>query len=233
VLVGMAALNPTVSAGVKSAIAKIKAKNPNTQINYLHTNASRVAAQDLGFVPGVTPINPASAKFVYLLGADCAAVPQIPADAFVVYQGSHGDMGAGRADVILPGATYIEKTGTYVNLEGRPQHTLRAGTKIGEAREDWKIIRALSEVVGAPLPYNTLDEVRTRLTEVSPTFGNIGTCEAVSFNPVSAEAVQSGKGPLKPYYTNHWMTNAISRSSVTMAKCTEQLPNATNSYIKA
>lgn len=225
----MGALDPAVSAGVRSAVAKLAAQNPNTKVSYLHTNASRVAAQDLGFVPGPTAVPVADAKVVYLLGADCAAVPQINDNAFVVYQGSHGDAGASRADVILPGATYIEKNGTYVNLEGRPQHAIKAGNLIGQAREDWKILRAVSEVLGTPLPYDTMDQVRQRLTDVSPTFGNIGNCEDVSFSSGITEDSRPS-GAFKPYYDNHWMTNAISRSSVVMAKCTAQLPNATNSY---
>lgn len=227
VLVGMAALDPAID--IRASLAKLRELNPKIQINYLHTNASRVAAQDLGLVPGPGPHD--TPKVVYLLGADCKAVDQIPSDAFVVYQGSHGDKGASRADVILPGATYVEKEGTYVNLEGRPQRAYPASTKIGDARDDWAILRALSEALGVPLPYSTLDEVRARLVQVSPTFGNIGNCEAVSFNDVPPLPPARSTGPLQKYYSNHWMTNAISRSSVVMAKCSTQLPTATNSYI--
>lgn len=229
ILVGMAALEPKINASIRASLAKISALYPKTKINYLHTNASRVAAQDLGFVPGPGPHEPA--KVVFLLGADCKAVDQIPEKAFVVYQGSHGDKGASRADVILPGATYVEKEGTYVNLEGRPQRAYPASTKIGEAREDWAILRALSEALGVPLPYNNVDEVRARLIQISPSFGNIGNCESVSFNDAATPAAKSLSGPLEKYYSNHWMTNAISRSSVVMAKCSSQLPIATNSYI--
>jgi len=230
ILVGMAALNPSVAAGVKASVQAIASKNPNTKISYLHTNASRVAAQDLGFVPGPGASAISAAKVVYLLGADCAAVPQINDKAFVIYQGSHGDAGAQRADVILPGTTYVEKSGTYVNLEGRPQHAFEAATPVGESREDWKIVRAISEVLGTPLPYDDIDQVRARLSDVSPTFSNVGKCESLSFSPVEA-AKGSAKGPVAPYFDNHWMTNAISRSSMVMAKCTNQLPKATNSYL--
>lgn len=231
-LVGMAALNPAIGASVKGAIAAIREKIPHIKINYLHTNASRVGALDLGFVPGEGSCAPQDAKWVYLLGADCAAVPMISPDAFVVYQGSHGDLGASRADVILPGATYVEKSGTYVNLEGRPQHAFPATNLIGQAREDWKIIRALSEVLDIKLPYDTEDQIRGRLTEVSPTFGNVGEIEAVSFHAPAVESSSNIGGSVTPYFDNHWMTNAISRSSIIMAKCSAQMPTATNSFNK-
>jgi NADH-quinone oxidoreductase chain G len=229
ILVGMGAL--ATNPGVKSAVQAIAKLNPNTKISYLHTNASRVAAQDIGFVPGVGAGSIESSKFVYLLGADCAAIPQISPSAFVVYQGSHGDAGASRADVILPGATYVEKDGTYVNLEGRPQRSYAASNTVGHAKEDWKIVRAVSEVVGKPLPYATLDAVRERLADVSPTFARIGVCEAVTFS-AQDDAQVAISGPFKPYYDNHWLTNVISRSSVTMGKCSNQMPKATNSYLK-
>lgn len=114
--------------------------------NVLHESASRVAALDIGFQPSASARSAGPAKFVYLLGADDYAEAEVPAGAFVVYQGHHGDKGATRADVVLPGAAYTEKSGLYVNFEGRVQQTRAAVPMVGDAREDWKIVRALSEV---------------------------------------------------------------------------------------
>lgn len=138
--------------------------------NVLHDAGGRVAALDLGFVPSPSAASAPPPKVVYLLGADDFGAADVPADAFVIYQGSHGDAGAARADLILPGAAYTEKPATYVNTEGRPQMAHPAVTPVGSAREDWKIVRALSEVAGATLPYDTLKGVRARLAQVSPTF---------------------------------------------------------------
>ena len=137
----------------------------------LHTAAARVAGLDLGLVPGkggrdVDAILEGAEKgeidVVYLLGADEIDTDRL-GKAFVIYQGSHGDRGAHRADVILPGAAYTEKDATYVNTEGRPQMTARAVFPPGEAREDWKIVRALSGVLGQPLPFNSVAELRAKM----------------------------------------------------------------------
>src|SRR4029450_357878 len=123
--------------------------------NVLHTAASRVAGLDLNFVPGKGNIDPAALDVGYLLGAD--ELDMVPLRApFVVYQGSHGDAGAERADVVLPGAAYTEKSATYVNLEGRAPSTARAAFPPGEAKEDWTILRALSAHAGHTLPYDAL-----------------------------------------------------------------------------
>lgn len=133
--------------------------------NVLHDTASTVAALDMGFVPfpGSTP---SDAKYVYNLCSDDYADADIPADAFVVYQGHHGDKGAARADVVLPGAAYTEKLGTYVNFEGRMQQTRAAISAPGDSRDDWKIVRAVSEMLGVTLPYDTIEAVQGRLAEV-------------------------------------------------------------------
>ena len=142
----------------------------------LHTAAARVAGLDLGLVPGkggrdVEAILDGAEKgeidVVYLLGADEIDTERL-GKAFVIYQGSHGDRGAHRADVILPGAAYTEKDATYVNTEGRPQMTARAVFPPGEAREDWKIVRALSAVLGQALPFNTAAELRAKMFAACP-----------------------------------------------------------------
>lgn len=118
-------------------------------------------------------------KVLFLLGADDHKITrdQLPADCVVIYQGHHGDAGATMADIILPGSAYTEKQGTYLNTEGRAQETLTAVTAPGMAREDWKIIRALSEVVGHALPYDTLDDIRERIERIAPHLTNYGRRE--------------------------------------------------------
>ena len=139
--------------------------------NVLQTASARVAGLDLGLV---APKSAAPAKAVYLVGADDFATADIPKDAFVVYQGHHGDKGATIADVILPTTAYTEKDSAYCNTEGRLQYTKTAVVAPGEARDDWKVLRALSEVMGKPLPYDTLYEVRERIAEIAPNMNTIG-----------------------------------------------------------
>lgn len=197
--------------------------------NVIHDNASRVAALDIGFAPSAAARKYSGpVKMVYLLGADDFADADIPADAFVVYQGHHGDKGAARADVVLPGAAYTEKAGTYVNFEGRVQATRTAVPLIGEAREDWKILRAVSEVLGKPLPYDTREQLQARLTDVAPHFARKESIEAPvwlngqfikSLDAKSSAAAASGV--LRSPISNFFMTDAISRASQTMAKCVQ------------
>ena len=154
--------------------------------NLLHTAASRVGGLDLGLVPGkggldVAGMVKAAGKgdldVLYLLGADEIDVSAL-GDAFVIYQGHHGDVAAPRADVILPGAAYTEKNATYVNTEGRPQRAKLAVFPPGDAKEDWKILRALSEAVGKKLPLDTLSQVRARMEEIAPQLTDIDVIQA-------------------------------------------------------
>jgi NADH dehydrogenase (ubiquinone) Fe-S protein 1 len=196
--------------------------------NVLHDSASRVAALDVGFLPSAAArASKAAPKFVYLLGADDYADAEVPADAFVVYQGHHGDKGAARADVVLPGAAYTEKVGSYVNFEGRVQQTRPATPLVGDARDDWKILRALSEVLGKPLPYDTPEQVQARLVEVAPHFAHANSAEAAmwlngEYIKAIAELAKkqaAGSGVLGTTIKNFYMTDAISRASQTMARC--------------
>jgi NADH-quinone oxidoreductase subunit G len=196
--------------------------------NVLHTAAGRVGGLDLGFVPGAGGkdlqgiLDGAAAgniEVIYLLGADELDTERL-GEAFVIYQGHHGDAGARRADVVLPGAAYTEKNATYVNLEGRPQRTWRAVHPLGEAREDWKIVRALSEKLGKRLPYDTLDAVRKRLCDAAPSFRALGQVEPAAFNSFGKPGSLSAEPFVSPI-TNYYMTDPISRSSETMAKCVE------------
>jgi len=228
VVLGMSGLRREDAAAVKAAVANLVKNVPNlltdswNGFNVLHTAAARVGALELGFVPSGDCSTPA--EFVYLMGADDFNEDQVPADAFVVYQGHHGDKGATRADVIFPGAAYTEKHGTYVNTEGRVQRAKRAKAPIGDAREDWAIIRALSEVCGRELPYDSLDGVRERMAEVSPTLLIEGVHDCPLTDLALSQAT-TAKGsmtsaPFQRAVDNFYMTNPINRSSVTMAKCT-------------
>jgi NADH-quinone oxidoreductase subunit G len=202
--------------------------------NVLHTAAARVGGLDLGFVPregGKTAgelVQKGGADVLVLLGAD--EIDLSRTDTFVVYLGTHGDAGAHRADVILPGAAYAEKSGLYVNTEGRVQRGERAVFPKGEAREDWAIFRALSERVGTRLPYDSLDELRAKLFADHPTFGQI------DYAPGSAPktfdlAGLGAAGPLSdaplasPIGAFH-LTNPIARASVTMAECSALVSGA-------
>lgn len=196
--------------------------------NVLHDTASRVAALDIGFLPSASATEAPPPKAVWLLGADDFDEADVPSDAFVIYQGHHGDRGANRADVILPGAAYTEKSGTYVNFEGRPQITRRAVPVPGDARDDWKIIRAVSEVMGKPLPYSKLQEVRSRLADVAPHLADLDHVQhpmwlnGKYFKAFAARAASgtADGGAFKSSIANYYQTDAISRASSAMAKCT-------------
>ncbi|HBK06854.1 MAG TPA: NADH-quinone oxidoreductase subunit G, partial [Acetobacteraceae bacterium] len=197
--------------------------------NVLHTAAGRVGALDLGFVPGpngksVEAMFGGGVDLLWLLGADGFDPSRIAAGTFVVYQGHHGDAGAQRADVILPGAAYTEKSGTYVNTEGRAQRGFMAVYPPGEAREDWTILRAFSAVIGKTLPYDTIDALRKRLEQINPVFGRIGHLARFGCSdhtgPVGDPAVLS-EAPLGSSVQNYYQTDPISRSSPTMVACVD------------
>ncbi|RVX67325.1 NADH-ubiquinone oxidoreductase 78 kDa subunit, mitochondrial [Exophiala mesophila] len=192
----------------------------------LQRAASRGGAYEVGFTTPSKKVADTKAKFVWLLGADEISDKDIPKDAFVVYQGHHGETGAQLADVILPGAAYTEKSGTYVNTEGRVQLTRSAVTLPGAARTDWKIIRAASEFLGVPLPYDDLEVLRDRLEEISPALRRYDTVEPTALSSLSkVQLVDGNKGakstraPLELPIKNFYMTDVISRSSPTMARC--------------
>ncbi len=192
----------------------------------LHTAASQVGALDLGFVPGAGGLD-AHARWrqagaldvAVLLGADEI---EIAPGAFVVYIGTHGDRGAHRADVILPGAAYPEKSGIYVNTEGRVQMAGRASFPPGDAREDWAILRALSDVLGHRLPYDSLAQLRQALFKAHPHLQRIDQITAGDLGDVRALASLGGtpdKAPFGQAIEDFYLTNPIARASAVMAEC--------------
>lgn len=202
-------------------------------LNILHTAASRVGALDLGFLPGAHGCDAASmlrgsVEILWLMGADDVQLDRIPPETFVVYLGHHGDAAAKRADIILPGAAYTEKAGTYVNTAGRVQRAFRAVFAPGEAREDWRIIRAFSEVVGHTLPYNTLEQLRVHMAQVNPVFDATNGVFPHQISglvvPVAVAGMREGElaaAPFRPVIQDYYQTNPISRASPTMAECSK------------
>lgn len=153
-------------------------------INVLHNEAARVGALDIGIIPQ-RKLRDKKAKVVYLLGADNFRHEDIPEDAFIIYQGHTGDEGAYYADLILPAASYIEKTALYVNTDGRVQQARQALAPPGFAREDWQILRALSEELNCPLPYDSIDEIRSRIAELAPHLVKVDYVENSGFEKLA------------------------------------------------
>ena len=240
-IVGQGALSRPDGAAILNACARIAAATgmigPAGEggwngFNVLHTAAARVGALDIGFLPGeggrdvagiLDGASRGEIETVWLLGADEIDMAKL-GGAFVIYQGSHGDAGAHRADVILPGAAYTEEPGLFVNTEGRVQAANRAVYPPGEARENWKIVRAVSGALGKPLPYDDIAALRTKLAADVPSFatldvpagstgGDAATWEAVG------KAGEISSAPLIYPITDFYLTNPIARASRTMAEC--------------
>ena len=240
-IVGQGALSRPDGAAILNACARIAAATgmigPAGEggwngFNVLHTAAARVGALDIGFLPGeggrdvagiLDGASRGEMETVWLLGADEIDMAKL-GGAFVIYQGSHGDAGAHRADVILPGAAYTEEPGLFVNTEGRVQAANRAVYPPGEARENWKIVRAVSGALGKPLPYDDIAALRTKLAADVPSFatldvpagstgGDAATWEAVG------KAGEISSAPLVYPITDFYLTNPIARASRTMAEC--------------
>ncbi len=227
VIVGMGALSREDGAAVLTMARSLATVRDDWNgFAVLHTAAARVGALDLGLVPGaggkdVAGILAGAAskeiEVVYLLAADEIDMSKL-GKAFVIYQGHHGDAGANRADVILPGAAYTEKPGTYVNTEGRVQLGQRASYPPGDAREDWAILRALSERLGKPLPYDTIDQVRARLIAVNKSFAALDQQSPGAWGDFG-KAGTTADAPFVSPVANFYMTDPISRASKTMADC--------------
>jgi NADH-quinone oxidoreductase subunit G len=234
-ILGQAALARPDGAAVLALAAKaairmgaIKPAVSWNGFNVLHSAAGRVAGLDLGLFPApggldVSAILDATGEgtieVVYLLGADEIDMARL-GNAFVIYQGSHGDKGAHRADVILPGAAYTEKDAIYVNTEGRPQMTARAVFPPGEAREDWKILRALSGALGRPLPFNSTKALRVKLFEAHPHLAlldQIDPADGAAIERLAQQTAKPGKDRFGQVIDDFYLTNPIARASAIMA----------------
>ncbi|MFC5343021.1 NADH-quinone oxidoreductase subunit NuoG [Brevundimonas staleyi] len=233
IVVGEGALRGPNGATVLQQLGKLAAKVGVVKdgwngFNVLHSAAARVGGLDMGFIPangGLTAhemVQKGALDVLFLLGAD--EIETGPSKAFKVYLGSHGDRGAHTADVILPGAAWTEKSGLYVNTEGRVQMGERAVFPKGQAKEDWAIIRALSERVGHTLPYDTLDQLRSKLMADHPTFGRIDyLAPAGSFDVASLGAKgELGDVVLTSAVVDPYLNNPIARASATMAELSAQ-----------
>jgi NADH-quinone oxidoreductase subunit G len=230
VLVGSGAAARHDGAAVMAAAAKLAldfgaVKDGWNGFGVLHDTASGVGALDIGFAPNAGGLSMAqmttfgTLDVLFLLGADEVKVAD---GTFVVYIGTHGDRGAHRADIILPGAAYTEKQGLYVNTEGRVQMANRAAFPPGDAREDWAIIRALSEVVGKKLPYDSLAALRQAIFKATPHLMRVDQIEAGKDSDLKTLAGKGGsleKAPFKASVEDYYLTNPIARASAVMAEC--------------
>jgi NADH-quinone oxidoreductase subunit G len=230
ILVGSGAINGEDGAAVLREVADLAdsvgaVKDGWNGFNIVHTAASRVAGLDLGFVPvgealDASQMIKGGVDLLFLLGAD-EFDPKDLGKTFVVYIGSHGDAGASAADIILPGSAYTEKSGIYTNLEGRVQIAERCVFPKGLAKEDWAILRALSDYAGKTLPYDTLAQLREKLITDHPVFGRIDVRPApksIDFKAIGQKGDIKDRVFLSPI-TDFYMTNPIARASVAMAEC--------------
>ena len=213
VIVGQGALTEADGEAVL-AVAQKAAEVTDSKFMVLHTAAGRVGAMDVGAVTdGGVDAAMDGAEVIYNLGADEI---EIGDGAFVIYQGSHGDRGAHRADIILPGAAYTEENGLFVNTEGRPQLAMRAGFAPGEAKENWAILRALSAELGATQPWNSLAELRHALIEAVPHLAEIDAVPENTWKRVPLR--KPGKATFRNAISEHYLTNPIARASKLMGE---------------
>ncbi len=231
VIVGQDALAREDGAQVLAAAKSIAEKTDMVVedwngFNVLHNAAARVAGLDLGLLPGeggrdtagiIAGAAAGEVDVVFLLGADEIDMTGL-GDAFVIYQGHHGDAGAHRADIILPGAAYTEKSGTWVNTEGRVQRGTRAVFPPGDAREDWTILRALSERLGKVLPYDNLAAVRARMNEIAPHLADLDEIAVNEWGEFGS-AGNLGSADFELSGADYYQTDPICRASATMAEC--------------
>ena len=227
IIIGQAALARADGAAIlkmaRDLADKYCVKADWNGFNVLHTAASRVGALDLGLTAegGIDAVladaHEGKLKAAFLLGADEFDSSAL-AKTFTVYLGTHGDEGVKNADVILPGATYTEKAGTYINTEGRVQQAEKASVAPGDAREDWTILRALSDIVGETLPYNTLAELRAMMVKAAPATATLDTLPAAEWGDFGTEG-DIAKTAITPFSVNFYQTNPIARASSVMADC--------------
>src|SRR5438045_3922055 len=235
IVIGQGALARSDGSCVLGAARRIAdncglVRNDWNGFNVLHRAAARVGGLDLGVVPVaggrdvsgiIAGCKSGDIEVLYLLGADEIDTSDL-GSAFVIYQGHHGERGARRADVVLPGAAYTEKDGTYVNTEGRVQLARRAVFPPGEAREDWKIVRALSGAVGRPLPFDGLRDLRRQMWEKHPVLAEADVVTRASWEPMGESFGEAGPVAAEPFeypIADFYQTDPISRASHTMAQC--------------
>ncbi len=212
VILGQGALQEADGAAVLAMVQKI-CEAGNAKLLVLHTAAARVGAMDLGAVTEGGRNAVSDCDVIYSLGADEVEIGE---GAFVIYQGSQGDRGAHRADVILPGAAYTEENGLFVNTEGRPQLAMRAGFAPGEAKENWAILRALSAEIGAQLPYDSLAQLRQALVKEVPHFAMVDQVPENTWQ--LEEEGPLGKADFRNALGDFYLTNPIARASQVMAE---------------
>ena len=213
VIVGQGALNEADGEAVL-AHAMAYAQGSGAKLLVLHTAAARVGAMDVGAVTeGGLNAATDGAEVIYNLGADEV---DIAAGPFVIYQGSHGDRGASRADIILPAATYTEENGIFVKTEGRTQQAMGAGFAPGEAKENWAVLRALSAELGRALPWDSLVALRKALMTAHPHLAAIDTVAANDWQPVALR--EMGQATFRPVYKGYYQTNPIARASAVMGE---------------
>ncbi|MFD1883870.1 NADH-quinone oxidoreductase subunit NuoG [Paracoccus pacificus] len=213
VIVGQGAIRGADGEAVLAHAVKL-AENSNSKLLILHTAAGRVGAMDVGAVTeGGIEAALDGAEVIFNLGADEI---DLPAGPVVIYQGSHGDRGAHRADIILPGACYTEENGLFVNTEGRPQLAFRANFAPGEAKENWAILRALSAELGATQPWDSLAGLRRALIEAVPVLAKVNEVPENALSPL--EAGKMGTGDFTPAVSEFYLTNPIARASVLMGE---------------
>ncbi len=224
VLVGAHA-SSALAAAAKLAMDLGATKDGWNGFGVLHSAASRVGALDIGFAPGEGGMTAqqmtafGTLDVLFSLGADEIKIPD---GTFVVYIGTHGDRGAHRADVVLPGAAYTEKSGIFVNLEGRVQIASRAAFPPGDAREDWAILRALSEALGKKLPYDSQAQLRQAIFKAAPHLMRVDQIEpgdASGVKALASRAAAADKAPFKSSVEDFYLTNPIARASAVMAEC--------------
>ena len=232
ILVSSLTLERTDSEGIMNCINQLQngtnllsTEEQWNGFNVLHNDSGKVNALELGITPKELSEVP-QPKVVYLLGNDEFKHEEIPEDAYVIYQGHTGDEGALYADLILPTSSYLEKQATYVNTDGRPQRTRSCLTSPGFSQDDWMVFRALSEEIGSPLPYDTVEELRTRISEIAPHVVKFDHIESSGFEKLAHKP--NGNTGLNgtnmvENIDNFYMTDVISRNSHVMARCTREL----------
>lgn len=234
IIVGDGVLTRSDSHGILSLLHDIAEKYDVVSsewngFNIMHNHASMVAALDLGFYSGkngsgtsdiLKATQEGKIKILYLLAADDIDVNEIGKDCFVIYQGHHGDSSVSRADVVLPEAAYTEQDGIFVNMEGRPQYARAAISPLGQARESWDIITYLARKLDVPIQVDSLAAVRDMMAKENIVFANIDEVIPTNFVPFKSSVKLLKKG-LQKVEMNYYMTDPISRASVTMARCSK------------